>query len=118
MRGRGPPLNAVCANFPDELDAVVYGCTHYPMLSQHFGRALRDVAFIDPAEMQAERAAAIVAELEPSSERGTTRYVTNGDPRALAANVTRILGESAPDVRAEIPVRNALRGRLRKTGSS
>ena len=73
---------------------------------------------IDPAEMQAERAAAIVAELEPSTERGTTRYVTNGDPRALAANVTRILGESAPDVRAETPPKNALRGTLRKTGSS
>jgi glutamate racemase len=111
-------VDAVCAKFPNELDAVVYGCTHYPMLSQHFERAMRGVAFIDPAEMQAERAAAIVAELEPSAERGTTRYVTNGDPRALAANVTRILGESAPDVRAEIPVRNALRGRLRKTGSS
>jgi glutamate racemase len=111
-------VDAVCAKFPNELDAVVYGCTHYPILSQHFQRALGGVAFIDPADMQAERAAAIVAELEPSTERGRTRYVTNGDPRALAANVTRFLGERAPDVRAEIPASSALRETLRKTGSS
>ncbi len=58
-------VDAVCAKLPNELDAVVYGCTHYPMLSQHFRRALSGIALIDPAEMQAERAAAIVAELEP-----------------------------------------------------
>jgi hypothetical protein len=70
------------------------------MLSQHFRRALADVALIDPAEMQAERAAAIVAALEPASERGATVYVTNGDPHAFAANVERLLGEREPDVRA------------------
>jgi glutamate racemase len=108
-------VEAVCAKLPGGLDAVVYGCTHYPMLAQHFSRALHGTALIDPAQMQAERAAAIVAGLEPSAERGTTLYVTNGDRHALAANVVRILGESAPDVRT---VRTSLRGTLRRTVSS
>jgi glutamate racemase len=91
-------VEEVCSKLPHDLDAVVYGCTHYPMLSQHFRRALGAVALIDPAEMQAERAAAIVESLEPSSESGTTVYVTNGDPQAFAVNVQRFLGERDPNV--------------------
>ena len=93
-------VDEVCSKLPRDLDAVVYGCTHYPMLARHFRRALGTIALIDPAEMQAERASAIVGELEPSSERGATVYVTNGDPHAFSVNVERLLGESAPDVRA------------------
>jgi glutamate racemase len=93
-------VDEVCAKLPRDLDAVVYGCTHYPMLAQHFRRALDDAALIDPADMQAERAGAIVEALEPSSERGHTMYVTNGDPQALRVNVERLLGEIEPDVRA------------------
>ncbi|HEY1428470.1 MAG TPA: glutamate racemase [Candidatus Tumulicola sp.] len=111
-------VESVCEKLPRDLDAVVYGCTHYPVLAQHFRRALGGVALIDPAEMQAERAAAIVATLEPLPERGTTRYVTNGDPHALAANVVRILGETAPDVRAAAVAKTGLRETLKRTASS
>jgi glutamate racemase len=112
-------VDEVCAKLPRDLDAVVYGCTHYPMLSQHFRRALGEAALIDPAEMQAERTVGIVQGLEASSEVGATVYVTNGDPHAFAINVERLLGESAPDVRA-FPAfaRSERRETLRRTARS
>ena len=90
-------VSAVCAELPGDLDAVIYGCTHYPLLETHFRRALGEsVALIDPAVMQAERAAHLVENLP--SEAGRVRYVTSGDPQRFRANVARIMNEPEPDV--------------------
>lgn len=89
----------VCAELPGDLDAVIYGCTHYPLLEPHFQAALGDrIALIDPALMQAERAAALMRDREPLEEAGVTRYVTSGDPIGFAANVARIMSEPNPRV--------------------
>jgi glutamate racemase len=92
----------VCDGLPIDLDAVVFGCTHYPVLGDHFAAALGgNVALIDPAEVQAERAAAL---LRPErSGRGTTRYVTNGDVELFRRNVMRITGETNPRVESIPP---------------
>lgn len=88
---------AVCAELPHDLDAVIYGCTHYPLLEEHFARALGDgVALIDPAMMQAERAARLVEGLP--AETGRVRYVTSGDPQRFKANVARIMNEPDPEI--------------------
>lgn len=93
---------AVCAELPRDLDAVIYGCTHYPLLEAHFRRALgENVALIDPAVMQAERAAHLVEALP--AEAGRVRYVTSGDPRRFRANVARIMNEAHPDVGSAVP---------------
>ena len=76
----------VCTHLPLDLDAVVYGCTHYPVLERHFRAALGGgVALVDPAAMQAERAAVLLGD----RARGTGRssYVTSGDDAAFQANV-------------------------------
>jgi glutamate racemase len=92
-------VEAVCAELPRDLDAVIYGCTHYPVLGMHFAAALgRSIALIDPAVMQAERAASLLLDREPLDETGTTRYITSGDAAAFAANVARIVGDRAPAV--------------------
>ena len=52
---------AVCAQLPRDLDAVILACTHYPLLDAHFAAVLGRIIRIDPAIVQAERAAAIVA---------------------------------------------------------
>ncbi len=93
---------AVCAELPRDLDAVIYGCTHYPLLETHFRRALGEsVTLIDPAVMQAERAAHLVETAAP--EAGRVRYVTSGDPQRFRANVARIMNEPDPDVGTAIP---------------
>ncbi|MEO6834495.1 MAG: glutamate racemase [Candidatus Tumulicola sp.] len=109
-------VEAVCRGLPPDLDAVIYGCTHYPVLETHFVAALGDgVALIDPAVMQAERAAALLRDREPLEELGATRYVTSGDPIAFKANIVRMMGDSAPHVEAIIGAR---RGRDRRRASS
>ncbi len=83
----------VCAHLPLDLEALVFGCTHYPVLEEHFRAALGSgVALIDPAIVQAERAASLAA---AAQGEGRTAYVTSGDEAAFLANIARIMGPSA-----------------------
>jgi glutamate racemase len=80
----------VCTHLPLDLDALVFGCTHYPVLEKHFRHALGDdVALIDPALMQAERAANLLGEFAHGT--GQSSYVTSGDEAAFHANVGRLM---------------------------
>lgn len=103
VRGDEPraAVRAVCDALPHDLEAVIYGCTHYPLLEEHFVAALGpSVVTIDPAVMQAERAAALLQAHDLDGGSGRTRYVTSGDPVAFRANVARITNERDPDVSA------------------
>ena len=81
----------VCAHLPLDLDALVFGCTHYPVLEEHFRAALGSgVALIDPAIVQAERAASLASAVDG---KGRTEYVTSGDEAAFLANIARIMDE-------------------------
>jgi glutamate racemase len=105
ITGREPraAVEAVCRDLPPDLDAVIYGCTHYPALSAHFAAALRNgIGLIDPAVMQAERAAGLLSARESVDETGTTRYVTSGDPAAFKAGIVRMLGDTGARVEALI----------------
>jgi glutamate racemase len=80
----------VCGHLPLDLDALVFGCTHYPVLESHFRAVLGDgIAFIDPAFTQAERTAELLG--SRAQESGSTEYTTSGDEVAFLANVARIL---------------------------
>jgi hypothetical protein len=57
---------------------------------------------IDPAVMQAERAAGLLSARESVDETGTTRYVTSGDPAAFKAGIVRMLGDTGARVEALI----------------
>jgi glutamate racemase len=82
----------VCAHLPLDLEGLVFGCTHYPLLERHFKAALGNgVALIDPATMQAQRAAELLGDRAGGS--GRTTYVTSGDQAAFAAGIARIIGE-------------------------
>lgn len=110
-------VEAVCRELPHDLDAVIYGCTHYPVLAAHFAATLREtVALVDPAVMQAERAAALLRDRETPAERGATRYLTSGDPSVFAAAIARVTGERAP--RVERISTGARRERARRRASS
>ncbi len=89
----------VCAELPPDLDAVVYGCTHYPVLESHFRAALGDrVELIDPAFVQAARLAEFLQLDEAPIGSGTTRYVTSGDPEHFRRSVAAIMEEQTPVV--------------------
>jgi glutamate racemase len=92
---------AVCEALPDDLDAVILACTHYPVLDAHFAVALGErVLRIDPAFVQAERVAEFLARNRIPDEAGTTRYVTNADLSRFHENVARITGDVNPDTEA------------------
>jgi glutamate racemase len=80
---------ALVATLPPDLDAIVYGCTHYPLLDAHFAALLPGTARIDPALEQARAVRALP--LPPGSAR--TTYVTNGDVIAFERNVRRWTGD-------------------------
>ena len=86
-------VDAVVAGLP-HVDAIVYGCSHYPLLDRWFAAALGpQVARIDPAVAQAEATRALVAARGFPRGTGTTTYYTNGDPAAFEAAVRRWTGD-------------------------
>jgi glutamate racemase len=93
-------VDAVVAGLPADIDAIVYGCTHYPLLDAHFARALPQAARIDPAVQQARA----VARLGLASGTSRTAYVTNGDVAAFEANVRRWTGDTSGSINALVGV--------------
>jgi glutamate racemase len=86
---------AAVAELPRDLDALVYGCSHYPLLDRWFAAALRPgVARIDPAHAQAVAAAQLVAARGLAPGTSSTTYYTNGDPVAFEAAVRRWTGDT------------------------
>ncbi len=86
-------VSALCAGVPREIDALVYGCTHYPLIDATFARYIGvAVKRIDPAIEQASRVA-LAAEIAGFSvESGATHYVTTGDTEAFGASVAAFVG--------------------------
>ncbi len=85
----------VCTHLPLDLDAIVFGCTHYPVLERHFRAALgARIELIDPAAMQAERAAELLGERTRGA--GRSIYVTSGDEASFLAKVSRFLSNLRP----------------------
>ena len=83
---------AACAAFRGDVDAVVYACSHYPLLDKHFAAVLgRGVLRLDPATAQAARAAALAREAAWRGG-GAVQYFTTGDVDAFAAAATDIVG--------------------------
>ncbi len=94
-------VEAVVAGLPAEIDALVYGCSHYPLLDRWFARALPErVVRIDPAVAQAAAAQRLIAARRFPSGAGTTTYYTNGDPQAFEAAVRRWTGDRTGKVAA------------------
>jgi len=86
-------VRAVVDTLPP-VDAVVYGCTHYPLLDAEFASALpRRIERFDPAKAQAAavRAALSAGDLSPGT--GRTIYLTNGDLSLFERNVRRLTGD-------------------------
>jgi len=88
----------------DDIDTLVLGCTHYPLLRPIFEAAvLPGVEVIDPAPFVATRFVNWLArhpEFAPvnSREAGILRLLSSGDTVRFAENAERFLGETPPAV--------------------
>jgi glutamate racemase len=96
-------VEAVVAGLPAQIDAIVYGCSHYPLLDHWFADALpARVARVDPAVAQAAATQRLIAARGFPSGSNTTTYYTNGDPHAFEAAVRRWTGDHTGKVAALI----------------
>lgn len=94
-------VSAVVAQLPPQLDALVYGCTHYPLLDRWFDGALDSrIVRVDPAAAQAAAAQRLVAQLHLAPGSGATTYYTNGDAQAFTTAVRRWTGDASGRVAA------------------
>lgn len=82
---------AACEPLAGKVDAIVLGCTHYPLLLEHFEAAGAAQLVIDPAFVHARRAAELAASLPIPAGSGTLTCVSNGDQAAFDVAVDRVL---------------------------
>lgn len=98
-RGVRAAVEAACDPLSRDIDVLIYGCTHYPILDAHFAAVLGpDVVRLDPAIAQADAAVRFVEEHGVAQGGGTTHFVTTGDPIAFANSVRALLGDAEPIV--------------------
>lgn len=90
-----------------QLDTLLLGCTHYPLLRPIFERqAGPDVSVVDSAFTTALALEDLLDALQARSGAGTGvppsphRVVTTGDPEAFRAVAERVFGGDLPDVQA------------------
>ena len=78
-----------------QVDTVILGCTHYPLirplLQRMLGRGVQIVSSGDAIARQVEHVLGSRGLGNPSSVEGDYRFLTSGDPEALRAAGTRFL---------------------------
>jgi glutamate racemase len=86
----------------EEVDTLVLGCTHYPLLKQVIADVLgADVALIDSAEETARETAAVLKEERLTATAGTTgshRFIASDDPLMFLQLGQRFLGDAIESV--------------------
>jgi glutamate racemase len=89
-----------------EVDTLILGCTHYPMLSGLIGEVMgRDVVLISSADETARDvyAALVAGELRSTVPTAVHEFVCTGDPGSFRSVAEHFLGPSIPDVRLVVP---------------
>ncbi len=84
-----------------DIDTLVLGCTHYPLLHRAFAQCVRPgVTILNPAPFVASRFADWLArhpEFAPA-EGGRLRLLSSGDMARFAKHAHRFLGEEPPAI--------------------
>lgn len=85
-----------------EMDTLVLGCTHYPLLRPLFEKVLpSNVQLLDPAQYVAERLVDWLErhpEFKNTQSAGRLRVLSSGDTVRFAKNATRFLGSEPPTI--------------------
>ena len=80
----------------NKIEAIIYGCTHYPLIESVLQGILPDVDFIDPARSlvaAAERELELLG-LKNVGQARLTRFCVSGAPKAFARSARRWLGQT------------------------
>lgn len=84
-----------------QVDLVVLGCTHFPLVGDYFRAALpKDIRVMDQPDVVAQSLAAYLArhpefKRRPDESPGLS-FVTSGDPESVSAIAGRFYGAAAP----------------------
>lgn len=84
-----------------DVDTLVLGCTHYPLLKREIGDVMGDrVALIDSAEETAAEIGRVLAahELRATAGSGTRRYVVSDMPEQFSRTARHFLGTPLENV--------------------
>lgn len=74
-----------------KVNALVLGCTHYPLILDALTNTLGEITFINPATATAEAAKALLS--SPNCEPPSIEYYTSGEPEKFAEIARFILNE-------------------------
>jgi glutamate racemase len=85
------------------VDALVYGCTHYPLLENKLKEViptyLSHIPLIDPADLLVEKAIQYLVKNkllnQDSNQVGSTRFHVTGDAQLFAHHLDKIWGQQA-----------------------
>ncbi len=81
-----------------DLDTLILGCTHYPLLRDAIGRVVGDsVALVDSAEALAQTVNSSLGDEPTSGRPGRIVHFVTGDPLAFA-HTSEVIGEVAGEV--------------------
>jgi glutamate racemase len=75
---------------PNEVDTVVLGCTHYPLILDTWQQQAQGVHFLDTGDAVARQTKRLLQEqglLNPSRQNGLTTWLSSGEPDQLARAV-------------------------------
>ena len=95
-----------------EVDTVILGCTHYPLIRPMLQRMLgRDVTIVSSGEPVARQVEHVLGSRglgNPGAEEGEYRFLTSGDPEVAAG-----VGHALPAAAARAGRARGARGRVR-----
>ena len=82
-----------------DIDTLVLGCTHYPLLMEAISSLVPDLTIISSSEAAAETLRRGLQELDllNESEGGKRKYFVSDDPEHFHENAVIFLGEDAAD---------------------
>jgi glutamate racemase len=95
------PLRKKTAGGGGKVDALIYGCTHYPILKEvvedvlynSFGYCRSEVKLVNPAETLVDKMDSLISPpTRQNKKRGSVRFCVNADSAGFAERAQRILG--------------------------
>ena len=91
-------VRACASDIPSDVNAVILGCTHYPLIEPMFREAIPSrIPIYDQAKIVASKTEGYLARHSEIKERlettKTRRFATTGDPEAVSRLAGRFFGE-------------------------
>ncbi len=88
-------------------DAVILGCTHYPLLAEVIAKYLPETKLISSGEAAAMGIKALLTEKKMLNDvGGKTEFYTSGGEKLFSQNASRFLGEDIPVSAVHIDIEN------------